>query len=964
MQISRQRVAAVATAVMVVGLGGAAASSSASAAVLGSSGGSYVPVQPARIVDTRSRLGARTPSGHGTVRIAIDGHGGVPASGVEAVAVTLTAESSGAGGNLTAYADGTARPGTSTLDFSKAVATAGAAVIAVGRDGDIDIHNGGSAATTIRVDVSGYYLAGTGTQAGGYAPVTPTRLVDTRIGKGARPLTAHGTLRLTAAGAHSVPAGASTVVMTVAAATPANSGHLVAFADGTARPSVNELAFTKGVTRTNLLMAPVAANGKVDLYNDSSGALNLVVDIVGYVRTGSTPAVGGYVPITPLTLIGPPGAAVAGGTVTDVSLRSAAPLVHNGVVDAGISAVVVNLTEESSDFSGAARLYSGPAPSTSNLDFTAGRSVGDTVIVPVSASSQFKLFSSAPDETRFSIDLLGYITGGRLTWTTSAGVDPQHGEGVTAISCPTPHFCAAVDGSGSALEFKGPADRFATIARPQVVSATRLSAVSCPTDQFCAAVDDGGYATNWNGTAWSAPLAVDPGAALSLVSCGSPTSCMAATTTGVLLAFDGVGWSTSLTTGARVTGLSCPTSSFCVAGDGSGRVRIFNGMTWAPAVNIAGSTAIQAVSCASAAACTATTNRAAIQYNGTSWASPVAVPLGSSTLLTLLSCGSPTFCVAGVIGDSVRESEVWTGTTWEESPFAFGLEQPTGLSCSDADDCIVSNYDGVYGGRVGGLDGGTYNDRTNSMTTLSCVSSTWCMALDNTGVVVVDHAGAWKVIPGPTNLGVTTLSCGSPTFCVGVGYNSYSVFNGVSWSAAALGPTSTVALSCEATGCMALGTTTAAWFNGTSWRTLPSPALEEAYQSVSCVSATFCLAMDSASQSERWTGSKWIVVTPPSSNQSAGRVSCVSITFCSAVINRAVQLFTGTGWHPLANAALSGVSTAQCTSSTFCVGSSFDGVSVYSGRQWALTLPVDAIVDCPAAGRCIAVSGTSGFVGK
>ncbi len=69
-----------------------------------------------------------------------------------------------------------------------------------------------------------------------------------------------------------------------------------------------------------------------------------------------------------------------------------------------------------------------------------------------------------------------------------------------------------------------------------------LDAVSCPTTNFCVAADASGSVLTWNGSAWSPPEQVLPGATQYT---GDPTS------------------------------LSCPTSRFCMVLDGDGDYTTF-----------------------------------------------------------------------------------------------------------------------------------------------------------------------------------------------------------------------------------------------------------------------------------------------------------------------------------------------------------------------------------------------------
>ena len=72
--------------------------------------GAYVAVAPTRLLDTRSGSGGTTPGPNGTVALQVSGRGGVPA-GVSAVVLNVTVDAPTAFGFITAWADGTPRPG-------------------------------------------------------------------------------------------------------------------------------------------------------------------------------------------------------------------------------------------------------------------------------------------------------------------------------------------------------------------------------------------------------------------------------------------------------------------------------------------------------------------------------------------------------------------------------------------------------------------------------------------------------------------------------------------------------------------------------------------------------------------------------------------------------------------------------------------------------------------------------------
>jgi hypothetical protein len=98
------------------------------------------------------------------VKLGIAGKNGVPAAsaggaGTTAVAVNLTASGATGPGTITAYADGSGRPGTTSLAYTTIGPVATAAIVAVGADGAIDLYNGGLRPVTLAVDLAGSYYA-------------------------------------------------------------------------------------------------------------------------------------------------------------------------------------------------------------------------------------------------------------------------------------------------------------------------------------------------------------------------------------------------------------------------------------------------------------------------------------------------------------------------------------------------------------------------------------------------------------------------------------------------------------------------------------------------------------------------------------------------------------------------------------------------------------------------------------
>jgi hypothetical protein len=273
----------------------------------------YVPLNPVRLLDTRSvSTGASTidgndlgcgPVGQQQVRtLVVEGRGGVPTAGVDAVAVNVTVVSPTASNFLTVYPSGTARPGTSNINFVAGQTIPNMAIVRVGTDGTISIYNE-EGATQVIIDVVGWFPDGSDYT----ATSTPERLLDTRTSAqggggtidgsfaGGGALGQGQTLLLPVVGRGTIPplssVGAVALNVTVVAPTAAN--YLTVYPSGTALPTASNLNFAAGQTIANMVIAKVGADGKVAIFNNA-GSTQVLVDIVGYF-----PLISEYTPIVP-----------------------------------------------------------------------------------------------------------------------------------------------------------------------------------------------------------------------------------------------------------------------------------------------------------------------------------------------------------------------------------------------------------------------------------------------------------------------------------------------------------------------------------------------------------------------------------------------------------------------------------------------------------------------------------------
>ncbi len=145
------------------------------------SGSAYTALVPARLMDTRpgtatidgSALGGGVIPAGGSVNLKVAGRGGVPATGVGAVALNLTAVDQTTTSFVTVHPAGSPRPTASNLNPTPGVIATNVVVTNVGANGEISIYNN-SGTVNIVVDVQGWFA-----QSLAFTPVGPARLVDT-----------------------------------------------------------------------------------------------------------------------------------------------------------------------------------------------------------------------------------------------------------------------------------------------------------------------------------------------------------------------------------------------------------------------------------------------------------------------------------------------------------------------------------------------------------------------------------------------------------------------------------------------------------------------------------------------------------------------------------------------------------------------------------------------------------------
>jgi serine/threonine protein kinase len=285
----------------------------------------------------------------------------------------------------------------------------------------------------------------------------------------------------------------------------------------------------------------------------------------------------------------------------------------------------------------------------------------------------------------------GHPTAAAASWSAGKQIDAV--DGLTAVSCASANFCAAVDSAGNAFT-----DSSGSWSAPHQLTSSGLTWVSCPTAGFCVATSKGSFLYTYSGGKWSSPTELfgvnGAPAHLTSVSCASATFCMA---TGNMHAykFSGGTWARGvlLERTNKLTSISCPSAGFCAVVDSAGNAFTYSGASWSPPRRL-GSTEMSAVSCPTATFCMATSTAAPLYaYSGGAWSpsGPLATADGGPVHLTSVSCATATSCTA----TGGTNGYAYSGGNWARGVFVqHSKKKLTSISCASADFCVAVDAGG------------------------------------------------------------------------------------------------------------------------------------------------------------------------------------------------------------------------------------------------------------------------------
>ena len=244
--------------------------------------------------------------------------------------------------------------------------------------------------------------------ASAYVPVSPHRILDTRIGLGFPQRVGAGqtfTLTLT-----NVPAGSSAVVLNLTIDAPSDAGFVTVFPTGVARPLASSMnADAPGVTIANLVTVPIGTGGTVDVFSQMQ--TDLVADVQGYYTPASTAQAGLFTPLGPTRLLDTrePSSSHFGPLVAGEQIDLAVGAIAGLPSDAIAAALKVTVTDSTTSGFWTVFPTGDPLPTASNLNVVgSGSTIANQVLARLNNGS-ISVFSQAGGD--LVIDIVGWFSG-------------------------------------------------------------------------------------------------------------------------------------------------------------------------------------------------------------------------------------------------------------------------------------------------------------------------------------------------------------------------------------------------------------------------------------------------------------------------------------------------------------------------------------------------------------------------
>lgn len=721
-----------------------------------SDGPGYRSASPTRLLDTR----AGNPFATGTTRqVTVLGRGGVPATGVSAVVLSVVGTRSRGSGYLSVYPHAAARPTTSNLNTATGQTESGQVIVQPGAGGAIDLY--AAARTDVVVDLVGYIVTGSN-----YVPAGPFRTLDQRTGLG-----------VTTGNDFSVRAPADAVAVfanLTAIGTPGYPGGSLTLSPGntpsreySGGPSTSNVNFASGSVTANAVLTGLGVRSELAEDGLGTGNAKAVADVFGY-------------------LTSPTRATTAAGASTTIP----ASYPYGSACSADGSCAVLDYFGHVlfSQPDGSWRVTSPPSQSLRAIacsspdrcvvsDSTRQYLWDGSTWTPASVSgavSDPALACPAAELCVLVGDQQGYVTTDGNTWTAVpalAGLrDPQ-------VSCSSASACLVTDASGVQVRWDGTSwSRLPGKAPLQIMS------LSCPSDVCVAATPLGALWTRAANGVWTQSGSVTPTPSVGRVGvrCMTAIRCLVAGGS-VVKAYDGSSWNAVTAPEASTAQTLACTPAGCVVGWASGRFSRWSGAAFSDAFQpVRWWLGVSSVACASPTRCFATADGSGWiqEWDGSGWSQGGPGTLATANAATI-GCLSSTLCFS-------TAGRQWTPETgWTASGQPAGVWGDD-LWCEPGGLCVVRTSTALFAtAGHGWFELGGLPD-VHNLVGVSCPTTSWCMLQGDYGAAMVWRGSGFSSVPAAFDGGdavVVGVTCTSSSACItATTGGSVGMWNGREWA--------------------------------------------------------------------------------------------------------------------------------------------------------------------------------------
>jgi len=388
----------------------------------------FVSIAPCRIMETRGEYnfeGRTGPFGPPFLSAGETRTFSVPASNVcrnipssaLAYVMNVTLVPRGGVDFVTVSKGGEARPQFFTVRSPDGLIVANSAVVPAGPGGTVNVY--ASNATDMLIDISGYFTDDAAASSLAFYPLTPCRVLDTRIQYRPQP-GAFGPPSMVGRQTRdfrfpinpycSVPNGAAAYSVTITAVPQGPLQFVTAWPAGTSQPNVSSLNSPNGRILANSVILPASADGSVSLHAFDTS--DLIVDINGYFAPDD--GVNGlyYHPVRQCRVANtqdPPG--TFGGPIFEAQSKRTIPIPLGGCsIPLNAKGYALNATVIAN---GSAMPYltvwptGQPQPIASVINAFEGQTVSSGFLVPAGTNGAVDIFAAG--RTHVVLEIAGYF---------------------------------------------------------------------------------------------------------------------------------------------------------------------------------------------------------------------------------------------------------------------------------------------------------------------------------------------------------------------------------------------------------------------------------------------------------------------------------------------------------------------------------------------------------------------------